>query len=186
MGWEITFESFPILETERFELRKIRLNDASNMYSYLSKDEVVKYYDLETFTSKQQVVELIESLHYRYQTRKQLRWGITWKNHNTIIGTCGLHALEKDHLKAEIGYELHPEYWGRGVMTEVIQKVVKYGFNEMNLNRIEAFYHPLNIASKKVLEKNGFRYEGLLRKRFFEKGKYIDAAITAVLKEDLY
>lgn len=183
MGWDKSFEQFPVLETERLRLRKIELTDASNMYSYFSQDRVTVFYDLETFSSKQQAVELIESLLFRYQSRKQIRWGITTKENNELIGTCGFHALEKDHFKAEIGYELHPDHWGSGVMTEVISIVVDYGFNEMGLNRIEAFYDPLNHASRRVLEKNGFKFEGILRKRFFEKGKFVDAAISALLKE---
>lgn len=183
MGWDEAFEEFPVLDTERFRLRKIELTDASNMYSYFSQDRVTEFYDLETFSSKQQAVELIESLLFRYQSRKQIRWGIARKENNELIGTCGFHALEKDHFKAEIGYELHPDYWGSGVMAEVIAKVVNYGFNEMGLNRIEAFYDPLNHASRRVLEKNGFEFEGILRKRFFEKGKFVDAAISALLKE---
>lgn len=185
MGWNEAFNAFPVLETERFLLRKIDLSDAPSMYSYFSRDEVTEFYDLETLTDPQQAVELIEGLLFRYEARMQIRWGITEKAQNVVIGSCGLHAFEEQHFKAEIGYELHPDYWRKGVMTEVIQKVIDYGFYEMGLNRIEAFYNPLNHPSQTVLEKNGFRYEGILRKRFFVKGKFIDTALTAVLREDL-
>lgn len=186
MGWNEAFEVFPVLETERFILRKIELSDALSMFRYLSRAEVMQYYDLEPFNHKQEVVELIESLLFRYKTERQIRWGITTKEENTVIGTCGFHALEHEHFKAEIGYELHPGYWRKGAMTEVVNKVVEYGFMNMELNRIEAFYHPVNYASHKVLEKNGFHYEGILRKRFYKKGEFIDAALASLLIEDIY
>lgn len=184
MKWDSTFSSFPVLETERCILRKIELNDALNLFEYMSKEEVTKYYDVETLTSKEQAVDLINGLLQRYMVGRQIRWGITMKNSNKLIGTCGFHALEPDHFKAEVGYELHPDYWGQGIMTEALARIIQYGFTEMGLNRIEALYVPMNTASKKVLEKNGFIYEGLLRKRFFTKDKFIDVELCALLKEE--
>lgn len=184
MGFDQAFADFPQLETDRVRLRKLKLTDAPSMFSYFSKDEVTKYYDLDTFISVKQAEELIERLLYRYEMRKQIRWAIVLKETDQLIGTCGFHAIEEEHWKAEIGYELHPDFWGKGIMTEVIQAAIQYGFNEIGLNRIEAFYDPENISSARVLEKNGFIYEGLLRKRFFEKGKFVDGAISAIINED--
>ncbi|MGG0715969.1 GNAT family N-acetyltransferase [Robertmurraya massiliosenegalensis] len=184
MGWDDVFLKFPIIETNRLILRKLRKEDASRLYIYLSKEEVVQYYDIEKFPSVQEAEELIESLLFRYQSRNQIRWGITLKGKNEIIGTCGFHALEEEHLKGEIGFDLDPIYWKKGFMTEAVSGLVEYGFGEMKLNRIEALYSPLNYASKRVLEKNGFIKEGLLRNRFYSKDKYMDAVICAILKED--
>lgn len=184
MKWDSTFSAFPVLETRRCILRKIELSDADHLYEYLSKDEVTRYYDVETLASKKEAEELIHGLLQRYKIGRQIRWGITLKNSHKLIGTCGFHALEREHFKAEVGYELHPDYWGKGIMTEALAKVIHYGFLEMGLNRIEAFYMPANIASKKVLEKNGFQYEGLLRKRFFTKGEFVDVALCSLLREE--
>ncbi|MBS4190810.1 GNAT family N-acetyltransferase [Bacillus sp. FJAT-49705] len=184
MHFERTFAEFPELETEKVILRKLQMSDAPRMFSYFSKDEVTKFYDLDTFTSEIQAADLIERLLNRYHERKQIRWAIVLKETGLFIGTCGFHAIEEEHWKAEIGYELHPDHWGQGTMTEVIGAVIQYGFNEMKLNRIEAFYDPQNISSGRVLEKNGFVYEGVLKKRFFEKGKFVDAAISAIIKDN--
>lgn len=185
MGGLDPFKVFPFLETKGFLLRKLEVTDAPKLFDYFSRKEVVEYYDVEVLTSQQQAVELIEGLLYRYNARKQIRWGIILKDKDEIIGTCGFHSIEMEHLKAEIGYELHPDYWGRGIMTEVIQTIVDYGFKHMDLNRIEAFYHPLNYASRRVLEKNGFQYEGVLRERFHINGKFVDAAIASILKKEI-
>lgn len=182
---ETAFLNFPQLETDRLLLREINLSDAPNMYSYFSRDEVTKFYDLESFTSEKQAENLIHKFHQRYSEKKQIRWAITLNDNNQLIGTCGFHAIEAEHYKAEIGYELHPNYWGQGIMTEVIGAVIRYGFSNMKLNRIEAFYDPRNISSGRVLEKNGFVFEGVLKKRYFEKGEFVDAAISAILNEKL-
>ncbi|MDZ5471997.1 GNAT family protein [Bacillus sp. 31A1R] len=186
LNLDFVFEQFPELETDRFILRKLKMSDAPNMFDYFSKDEVTKYYDLATFTSEQQATDLIERLLTRFEEGKQIRWGIALKETDNLIGTCGFHSIEPEHSKVEIGYELHPNYWNKGVMSEVISKILDYGFNKMELNRVEAFYDPENIASRKVLEKNGFIFEGVLRKRFFEKGNFLDGAISAILKEDYF
>ncbi|PLR75196.1 GNAT family N-acetyltransferase [Bacillus sp. V3-13] len=179
---ETAFEKFPILETSRLHLREVRLEDAPAIFAYFSKDEVTKYYDLASFTDEQQAVDLIKRLQQRYSTGEQIRWAVALKEQpDRLIGTCGLHAIEPEHFKAEIGYELNPDFWNKGIMAEVIQQIVDYSFKEMGLNRLEAFYDPANVASRRVLEKNGFEYEGILKKRFFEKGQFVDAAISAII-----
>ncbi|MEH7526284.1 GNAT family protein [Bacillus sp. JJ1503] len=184
MGFNKAFTNFPKLETERVILRKLQMNDAPAMFSYFSKDEVTKFYDLTTFTSEKQAEGLIESLLFKYENREQIRWAIVLKETGKLIGTCGFHEIEEEHWKAEVGYELHPDFWRKGIMTEVINAVVQYGLIEIGLNRIEAIYDRRNISSAKVLEKNGFEFEGLLKKRFFKKGQFVDGAIAAILKED--
>ena len=175
---------FPILQTERFILRKIEISDAEQIYHYFSNDEVTKYYDLDTFTEMNEAIRLIENWNKRFLKKEGIRWGIATKGTNKIIGSCGYHNWMREHDKAEIGFEVAPAYWRQGVIAEVIQPILTYGFNQMELNRIEAFYDPENIASKKSLDKAGFIYEGTLRKAAFEKGRYCDAAVCSILKEE--
>ena len=184
MSIDKAFSLFPVLKTDRLILRSLEKRDVPNMFSYFSKDEVTKYYDLESFTSENQANELIERFITRYEKKKQIRWAITLEEYDELIGTCGFHAIEPEHWKAEIGYELHPSFWGKGIMTEAVAAVIQYAFNEMELNRIEAFYDPRNKSSARVLEKCGFENEGILKKRYFEKGQFVDAAIASILKEN--
>ncbi|RLQ91083.1 GNAT family N-acetyltransferase [Falsibacillus albus] len=178
------FQSFVDLDTEHLKLRQINMEDAPKMYANFSLDEVTKYYDLETFQSIEQAEQLIQKLLRGFAAGKQIRWAITIKPHHELIGTIGFHEIEREHRKAEIGYEIHPDFWGRGIVTEAIKEIVRFGFEEMDLNRMEAFYDPENIASQKVLHKNGFVFEGVLRKRFFEKGQFVDAAISSIIREE--
>ncbi|MFD1675244.1 GNAT family N-acetyltransferase [Alicyclobacillus fodiniaquatilis] len=175
---------FPQMKTERFILRRISTSDAKDLYDYFSKDEVTKYYDLNTFTTIQQALDLIERWEARFQENDGIRWGIATRKDNKLIGSCGFHNWSKEHHKAEIGYEVSPKYWRQGVITEVLKDVIQHGFVELNLHRIEAFYDPENIASKRALEKAGFRHEGVMRECFWEKGKFVDAAVCALLRRD--
>ncbi|OZB96167.1 GNAT family N-acetyltransferase [Paenibacillus sp. XY044] len=175
---------FPILETERLVLRQIAPEDSRDLFHYFSLDEVTKFYDLESFTNIKQAEELIDRWQQRFEKNLGVRWGITLKSENRLIGTCGYHGWMKHHYKAEIGYELTPEYWGKGFMTEAIQKAIEYGFHHLELNRIEAFVVPENVNSRKVLGKAGFREEGILKEHFFWRNRFVDTAIFALLKRD--
>ncbi len=90
----------------------------------------------------------------------------------------------KHHYKAAIGYELSPEYWYQGFMTEVIEKIVEYGFHHLELNRIEAFVEPKNVGSRRVLEKTGFREEGVLKEHYYWRNSFVDNVVFALLKND--
>ena len=175
---------FPELETERFVLRQITQNNSVDIFKYFSLDEVTRFYDVESFTNIKQAEELIQRWNERFERSQAIRWGITLKSLNRVIGTCGFHGWKKNHYKAEIGYELAPEYWRQGFMTEAIEKIIEYGFNDLGLNRIEAFVEPENVGSRTVLEKVGFREEGLLKEHYFWRNRFVDNVIYAFLKKD--
>lgn len=175
---------FPKMETKRFVLRQIELSDAKEVFHYFSQDEVMKYYDLDVLKDIGEAKKIIRKWQKKYHKNEGLRWGIATKEENKIIGSCGFHNWEKEHFKAEIGFEVSPEYWRSGVMTEVLQPTLAYGFEKMGLRRIEALYDPGNIASQKTLKKAGFIYEGTLRESAFEKGQFCDASICSLLKKE--
>jgi [ribosomal protein S5]-alanine N-acetyltransferase len=181
---EKAFKEFPVLQTERLLLREITSGDSQAIYDNFSDDRVTEYYDLETFTEISQADALIIKLNSGFKSHNQIRWAITLKPKDILIGTCGFHAIEKEHFKLEVGYELNPALWGKGIMHEALNAIFTYAFDEMGINRIEAFYDPENDRSRNALEKCGFIYEGTQRKRFFEKGKFVDAALSSLLKED--
>lgn len=176
--------AFPILETDRFVLRRITLEDANEIFDYFSKDEVTKYYNSDSFTDIQQAVQLIEKWDERFKGEQSIRWGIARREDNILIGSCGYHNWVHKYFKAEIGYELSPLFWRQGVMTEVFKPILTYGFEQMKLHRIEALYDPANTASKKSLMKAGFKVEGLLRESYYEKGRFIDAEICSLLASE--
>lgn len=173
---------FPVIKTQRFILRKLSEQDAKDIYRYFSKDAVMKYYDLDVFTDISQAKETISRWNSRFEENRGIRWGIASKENDKIIGTCGFFNWSKKDCRAEIGYELDNDYWNKGIMTEVVGVLIWFGFSELKLNRIEAHFNPENFASEKVLNKVGFKKEGLLRDYSFEKGKYFDTVVCSILR----
>lgn len=181
----MTKEIFPVLETSRLRLRQLTLGDAKDVFAYFSKDEVTKYYDLESFTEVKQAEHFIRSMRSKYEKQEGFRWGITLREApERVVGTIGFHNWHKKHSRIEIGYELAPEYWRQGVMAEAMKAVIHYGFHLPQVHRIEAFIDPDNEGSRRLLLKSGFTQEGHLRDYFYEKGQFVDAVIFAILREE--
>ncbi|MCM3399787.1 GNAT family N-acetyltransferase [Oceanobacillus profundus] len=180
----IATNSFPILETSRLRLREIKETDAASMLAYLSDTEVMKHYGLEPF---QTIEEAFDEISWYQSTLKQktgIRWGITLKEEGVVIGSCGFLNIASQHYRSEIGYELHRNYWGKGIASEALGAVLAYGFEQLKLQRIQALIEPPNIASIKLAEKQGFVREGLLRNYEYTCGKFDDMYMYSLLGQD--
>jgi ribosomal-protein-alanine N-acetyltransferase len=175
---------FPEIHTERLYLRKISLKDAKTLFQYWSDPKVTKYLNITTFKNIEQSYIMIRLLSSLYRTKKGIRWTIVTKDTKDVIGTCGFNNWVKKSSRGEIGYELGKEYWGKGYASEAVKEILKYGFKTMNLNRIEAFTVPEATSSINLLEKLGFKKEGLLRDYGFWNGKYWDENIYSLLRKD--
>lgn len=176
--------TLPIIANNRITLRPLSLEDTNALFSYFSQDKVMIYYDLPTFSSPKEAEDLINTWNLRRQKGEGYRWGIILNEaqDNIVIGTCGFHNISTEHNKTEIGYELHPTHWGKGLATDACRLLVQYGLQTMNFHRIEAFIDPEHEASRKVLYKCGLETEGVLRDYFFEKGRFVDAEILSIIK----
>ncbi|GGA85422.1 GNAT family N-acetyltransferase [Ornithinibacillus halotolerans] len=176
--------TFPILETNRLILRQITEKDAEDILKYLSDEEVMQYYGLEPFESIHDALEEISWYQSLQNNKTGTRWGITLKESDVVIGSCGFHNTNSEHYRTEIGFELSKEYWGKGIAREAVEAILTYGFNELNLNRIEALIEPPNQSSQKLVERLGFIREGLLRDYEFTSGKFDDLYMYSLLKKD--
>lgn len=177
-------ETFTILETERLLLRRLRTTDTLDLFHYFSNDRYAEYRGSECFTEVEQAKNLIRLLNERIDNNKGMKWGITIKDEDRIIGTCGFENWQKNEFKAEIGFGLSPEYWQKGIMREALSEVIKFGFHTLGFNRIEALTFPPNIRSRKLLEKCGFKEEGYLRDYYFERDVFLDFVICSLLKKE--
>jgi ribosomal-protein-alanine N-acetyltransferase len=184
MSIDSIFQSFPQLETKRLVLRRLQGTDSDALYSILGDEEVTRYYDDATFTQVSQANEQIEAWENGFLHRRCIRWGITRKEDGVLIGTCGYYGIHPWHLRASIGYELGRQFWRQGLMTEALNAIIDLGFKAMNLNRIDALVMPDNIASIRLLEKIGFKNEGLLREyeNWGDKG-FTDLYILSLLRK---
>ena len=176
--------AFPILETNRLVLRRIEQSDAMSILTYLSDDEVMKHYGLEPFQSVEDALDEISWYESILDENTGIRWGITLKEENKVIGSCGFLEMVDQHHRSDIGFELSKQHWGKGLASEALEAVVTYGFKEMNLQRIQALIEPPNIPSQKLVEKHGFLKEGLLRKYEYTCGKFDDLYMYSLLKEE--
>ncbi|WP_121662064.1 GNAT family N-acetyltransferase [Metabacillus litoralis] len=176
---------FPIIETERLILRGVTIEDANDMFKYLSDKEVVKYMGL---ASCQTVRDVLDEINWYKTIRKDgtgIRWGVTLKGDGKIIGSCGFLNMVTKHHRAEVGFELNKDYWGKGIASEALEAVVKFGFHHYQLERIEALIEPANLPSQKLVEKQGFTREGLLRHYEYTCGKFDDLYMYSIIKGDL-
>lgn len=184
-GRESVSKEFPIIETTRLILREVTAADANDMLCYLSDKDVVKPMGLEPFQTVKEVWDEIRWYKSIYDEGTGIRWGITLKNSGKVIGSCGFLNRLRKHYRAEVGYELSKAYWGKGIANEALEAVVKYGYQHFQLERVEALIEPANLASQKLVEKQGFKREGLLRHYEFTCGKFDDLYMYALIKEDL-
>ena len=176
----------PTIETERLLLRKITLNDASDMFEYASNPEVSEYTMWSTHVSIEDTKYFLKSLTKMYKKRELVDWGIVHKAEKKFIGTCGFVEWSMTHSRAEIGYALSARYWSEGYMSEAVNAIIEFGFREMLLNRVMGRCEVNNIASARVMEKVGMQLEGILRQQLFVKGKYWDLKIYSILREEFF
>lgn len=175
------FGHLPILETERTLLREIRENDAEDMFHYCSNPEVSRYTTWGAHQSIEDTQAFISLILQKYANKNIASWGVVDRFTGKLIGTCGYVFWDAKNSKAEVAYALSREYWNKGYMSEVVNRVIQFGFEEMGLVRIEARCHPDNIGSSKVMEKTGMRLEGILRKHILVKDEYIDVKMYSII-----
>ncbi|MCB2171161.1 GNAT family N-acetyltransferase [archaeon] len=175
---------FPKLTTQRLVLRGPMEKDMQPMFDIHTDPDVMRYYGVKPYDTLDKNKKHLDWLTKLHREEIGLRWIITLKDEDTYIGDVGFYDWEKKHSRAEIGYILGKQYWGKGIMTEAIKAALDYGFNEMNLNRIQALIDPRNNASKRVAEKHGFQHEGTFRDYEYEYGDFIDLNMYSVLKRE--
>ncbi|MFC5044590.1 GNAT family N-acetyltransferase [Aquimarina hainanensis] len=149
--------SFPTLSTERLLLKQTTFDDYEALIGLRSDKEVNKYVIRPAATNKKEAQLFIYKISTGFKQKKNIYWGITSKDEqNKMIGSICLWNFSKDYTTAEVGYDLFPTYQNKGIMTEALQTILTYGFQVLNLQKIEAYTHRENIASKRLLTKNNF------------------------------
>ena len=181
-----TLQDLPTLETDRLILRKMTLDDAEAVFAYASDPEVSRYVIWETHRSVEDSKACLELVLEKYRNGGDPDWGIVYKGDHCFVGTCGIVGVNAEHARAELGYALSRDYWGRGIMVEAVRAMIRFGFERMDLNRIEARCIIENTASARVMEKAGMAYEGTLRQREYIKGAYRDIELYAILRGEFW
>jgi ribosomal-protein-alanine N-acetyltransferase len=180
---QIQLSPFTVLETKNLLLRSFRTNDADDFFVLRSNPEVMKYIGRPLATSIDDTVHLIAVLKKNHEMNTGITWAITHKSADRLIGTIGYWRIIPEHHRAEIGYLLHPDFQGKGMMSEAVSAVLDYGFNTLGLHSVEAVIHPQNTASVHLMEKFGFVQEAHFREDFYFNGEFQDTLVFSLLNK---
>lgn len=172
---------FPVLETERLHLIQIGPEHIDALFGILSKDEVMEYYGMDSLQDRFIAEKMVAAFQVGFEAQRSYRWGLEVKETGEFIGTIGLNNLNAGAKKSEIGYELHPAFWRKGLAKEAVLEVLRYSFDELGLYRMGAVTYPENEVSGGMLKGIGFKEEGTLRGYLYQGGKSHDALIHSLL-----
>lgn len=178
------FAQLPQLETERLLLRKLTLADANDVFAYARDPEIAKYVPWESHKSLGDTYTFLNTVVTDYENARVNNWALVYKPENRVVGTAGYLWWKPQRRSAEIGYTLARRLWGQGLMTEAVKEIINFGFNNMNLNRIEAQCLDENRASALVMERCGMKLEGLLRDYRWFKGVPGNFRMYSVLRRE--
>lgn len=177
-----TFSNIPTLETDRLILRKMLVRDAEDMFDYARRADVTKYLTWSPHPSADYTREYLEYVATRYAAGEFFDWALEERSSGRMVGTCGFTRFDYHADCGEVGYVLNPAVWGHGYATEGLRAVMKFGFEQLRLHRIEARYIDGNTASRHVMERVGMTYEGTLRGSMLIKHEYRDIGVCAAVK----
>ena len=172
------------IETERLKLKALTDDDANSLFSIFSDPIVMKYWNTEAWREVSQAHEFITSSTRAMSENSSLTLGVFLKDSNTLIGKIMLFSIDNESKRAEIGFGISRDFWGKGIVAEAANALIDYAFNKLNLRRIEAEVDPDNNASAKALTRLGFVQEGLLRQRWEINGVISDSAMYGLLAKD--
>jgi RimJ/RimL family protein N-acetyltransferase len=172
-----------ILRTPRLTLRPIRVNDAPALYKARGDADVMRYWD---WPAQESVTELREVLATHIPSPgndNMLWWVVALSPDGPAIGECDLSDIDRHHARAEVGFLFAKDHWGQGYAREAMERVIRYGFHDLGLERLTARFHDGNEGSRRLLERLGFAYEGRLRAHIVRDGGRRDCLIYGLLRE---
>lgn len=181
------FRKFPLLRTKRLNLRELTIEDAEWFLRHFSTPEIVKGDGSEGpdgFEGAER--ELRQYCIDLFSRREGFRWGLELRTEPRLVGSAGFYKwFAHTPHKAELGYDLDPDYWGQGLMTEALTAVIGFGFLRMKLRRIQVIIAPHNKNSLRLARRLGFKKEGLLRENSLdEHGRPEDDLLYSLLKRE--
>ncbi len=181
----INLSSIEHLSTSRLTLSPVTLNDVDYVYQVFQLESTVEFDYIAPFTDQEQAVKLIQAWQKRQENNTGIRLIMKLVDTNETIGSIGLFSISERRGSAEIGYEMHPNYWGNGYMHEAVMRALQISFNDWKLHRISATICTENPRSRAVIEKVGFKLEGIARQSERNyKGELYDECLYARLRGD--
>ncbi len=181
---ELYFKDFQILESDRLLLRKLELSDAPEVQLIRSDEKVMMYMDSKRQLTLQDSEHFISENLRMYEEKTGIFWAIIEKSTNRFLGDFALYKIDPKNSRAEIGYTLNPEFWGKRIMMEAMLSIFKFAFKDLSLHSLEANINPENNNSRAILTKMGFQKEAYFRENYYYNGIYLDSEIYSLLKSE--
>lgn len=176
--------TLPTLETDRLILRPFGPDDATDIFAYAADPEVARYVPWEAHRSEADSRTFLESVLERVRRGEPDTWAVVERASGRVIGSIRFGEYHPVHARASVGYVLGRPYWNKGLTTEAVRAVLRFGFEAVGLNRIYAVCHVENVASERVMQKVGMVFEGTLREVALVKGGYEDRKLYAILRSE--
>lgn len=174
-----------LIETERLILRKFKLTDTDDMFkNWASDDDVTRYITWATHKDTDETKDVVAKYVVDYNNENYYHWCIELKETGELVGSIGAFRSFEDLSLFEVGYCIGKKYWNKGITTEAMQAIIKFFFEEVGVNRIEARHDTKNPASGAVMTKSDMQFEGILRQAGKNNSGICDSAIYAILMED--
>lgn len=180
---ESIFNDFPELETEKFKLRKLKKDDAKDIWDIYQNKDIITYDRAPFIRDQDSSRDFIEELGELYEERIRIDWAIEDKHISKVIGLIVLFNISLVDSRAEVGYVLNKDFTNRGIMKYILRWLVDFSFNYVGIHKLEANININNIASIKVCEGAGFEKEGIRKAHCFNKrtGTYMDNYVYGLI-----
>ncbi|WP_243524986.1 GNAT family N-acetyltransferase [Bacillus pseudomycoides] len=172
----------PNLETKRLLLTKLDMSHLDDLFEVYSEPQTTTYVPRNVHENKEETHSLLEKMMKATKEGKAFVWSVMLQENQKAIGTCGIWILP--HSNASLGAVISPLYWGKGLIVEALEELIKFGFQELSLNRIEGRCDVKNIASERVMQKLQMIYEGTLRQSVKINERYCDSKVYSLLKQE--
>lgn len=180
------FSSFPVLMTTRLRLRQITPEDTQSMMVLFGTEEMLRYLNMEPLDTPEKAIGLIDWLGKEYEAHKGVDWAITRQEDGQFVGMCGLYRWERGDRKIDLGYHIAQAHWGQGFATEAAHAIIKWAFEHLDVHRIQADCTDGNIASERVMQKCGFKLEGIWRESCWEHGRFVSLRQYGLLRHEYH
>ncbi len=177
-------DKLPTLTSSRVVLRWLEHSDVPALFQIFSDQLVMRYWSSAPWIDNADGVEMVESVRRGFAEGSLYQWGVARRSDEALIGTCTLAHVDAHNRRAEIGFALRHDQWGRGYMSEATRTLVRFAFEELELHRIEADVDPRNEASIRLLERLGFQREGYLRERWLVGQEANDTIFYGLLRRE--
>lgn len=174
----------PRLESERLILRAPTPHDIDWFYSIRSNEDFMRYMHRPIMTDRKEAEAFVGNFWERAENETGLQWVLESKETGEVVGYAGPWRWDKSNRTAELGYGLDPNQTGKGYMREAIETCIRYAFENLEVERVEAWMEDANVGSRKVAEYNGMRYEGTLRHAAYSHGQFRDLLIFSILSHE--